>query len=245
MAKRTPDNELSFKIDAFTPETLPLNIFVEYMTDLVALLGMPHEFNFVRVGKGSARLIQKVKHHAIPSIKQRIDLVKQRKGPDEALSAFGRMNRLLVRDNASGVLSMGRAKLIEFPGKKEQPEPPLGPVTQPDFLDGQLIRAGGKDATVPIQIRDEDGKIYYCTANVSIARDLGPYLYRQTVRVYGTGYWYRHTDGEWMLDFFRIDRFEPLDDSILNDAVEIIRNIDSDDWPEDIGATLARLRPEE
>jgi hypothetical protein len=245
MAKRTPENDLIFKIDAFTPDTLPFNVFAEYISSLVALLGDTHDIHFVRVGKGSAKLIQRVKQHAIKTVRERVESVKQRKGPEEALSAFSRVNALLVRDNAVATLSLGRDKLIEFPGRKNKPEPPLGPITQPDYLDGQLIRAGGKDATVPIQLRDEEGTIYYCTANVNIARELGPYLYRQSIRVYGTGYWYRHSDGQWILDFFRIDRFDALDDTPLSEAVETLRHIADDDWPHNIEKKLEELRPEE
>jgi hypothetical protein len=245
MASRAP-NELVFKIDAFEPDTLPFNLFAEYIAGLVGLLGDPQNINFVRVGKGSAKLIQKVKTHAIPGMVERAASIKDRKGPDEALAAFDNLNRLLIRDNAVGTLSLGGAKLIEFPGRKQKADPPLGPITQPDYLDGQLIRAGGKDATVPIQLRDEDGTIFYCTANVNIARDLGPYLYRQSIRVYGTAYWYRHADGQWKLDFFRIDRFDPLDDAPLTEAVEEIRRIgDDDDWPHDLESALAELRPDE
>jgi hypothetical protein len=245
MANRAPENELIFKIDAFTPDTLPLDLFAEYIAGLVRLLGDPTNINFVRVGRGSAKLVQRVKTHAIPAVVERAASIRERKGLDEALTAFDNLNGLLVRDNAVGTLSLGGAKLIDFPGRKQKSEPPLGPITQPDYLDGQLIRAGGKDATVPIQLRDEEGTIYYCTANVNIARDLGPYLYRQSIRVYGTGYWYRHSDGQWVLDFFRIDRFDPLDDAPLTEAVAEIRRIAYDDWPHGLEGKLAELRPDE
>ena len=219
MAKRTPETELSFKIDAFTPETLPLDVFAEYVTELVHILGEPKDINFVRLGRGSAKFIQKVKQHAIPSVRERIESVQHRKGPDEALSAYARVNSLLVRDNAVGTLSLGGAKLLDFPGRKEKPEPPIGPVTQPDFLDGQLIRVGGKDATVPVHLREEDGTIHYCTANMAMAMQLAPYLYRQSLRVHGTGHWYRHDDGRWVLELFRIDSFDTLEDKPLFECV--------------------------
>ncbi len=136
MAARTTDHDLIFKIDAFTPDTLPLNVFAEYIINLVALLGDAQDLNFVRVGKGSAKLIHRVKQRSIETVRERIESVKERKGPQEALSAFSRVNALLVRDNAVATLSLGRTKLIEFPGRNDKPEPPLGPVTQPDYLDG-------------------------------------------------------------------------------------------------------------
>jgi hypothetical protein len=135
MAKRTTENDLVSKIDAFTPDTLPLNVFAEYITNLVALVGDAQDVNFVRVGKGSAKLVQRVKQHALEVVRERIESIKERKGPEEALNAFSRVNALLVRDNAVATLSLGRSRLIEFPGRKNKPEPPLGPVTQPD-LDG-------------------------------------------------------------------------------------------------------------
>ena len=109
MANRAPENELIFKIDAFTPDTLPLDLFAEYIAGLVRLLGDPTNINFVRVGRGSAKLVQRVKTHAIPAVVERAASIRERKGLDEALTAFDNLNGLLVRDNAVGTLfSVGR-----------------------------------------------------------------------------------------------------------------------------------------
>jgi hypothetical protein len=242
---KTPQNELSFKIDAYTPDTLPLSVFAEYITELAGVLGDPHDVSFVRVGKGSVRLVQKVKQHAISAVKERIASLKSGAAQADVQAAFGKVNTLLRRDNAIGTLSMGGAKLIEFPGRKQKIEPPIGPVIQPDYIDGQLIRAGGKDDTVPIHIRDEDGIIHICTANITIATELGPHLYRGSIRVFGTGHWYRQADGEWTLDFFRIESFNALDDRPLSDVVSDLRKVDTSEWPPDVPVTLAALRTDE
>ncbi len=243
MAAKTPDNRLTFKLNGFTPQTLPLNVFAEYVSGLAALLGNPKDCHFVRVGKGSAKLVHDVDRDAIPEVRQRIHNVQLHEAPQEVLEAFFRVNQLLVRDRTTASISLGPSKLIEFPGSKMGLKSPIGPISQPDYLDGQLIRIGGKDETVPVQIRDEDGQIYSCTANVALARELSPYLYRQTIRLNGTGSWFRYGDGKWVLHFFRIDGFDKLDDSPMADAVAAIRNgITAPEWPENIHKSLAELR---
>ncbi len=236
MATKYRTNQLIFRIDGFTPATLPATRLAQYLLDLNALFGSAEKVHFLRLGKGSAQIIQWAEEKALPAIRQRVTAAKMNKAnqPPEITAAYERLNSRLVEDNSVGQLRIGREKVLEFPGKGTEAERIIGPVTQNEYLDGQLVRVGGVDESIPVHLR-EDGKIYYCTtSDVATARKLGSYLYGQTIRVFGIAYWYREGNGKWRLDRFKVENFEPLEDVPLPEAVDRLRSIPHDDWDETI-----------
>lgn len=103
-------------------------------------------------------------------------------------------------------------------------------VTQPDYLDGELIRVGGEDETVPVYLREE-GTIHKCTTNVQMARKLASYLYGPPIRVFGTASWIRHEATGWELQGFFVETFLPLEDKTLGEALSELEKLPSPDWP--------------
>ena len=240
MAIKYRNNQITFKIDGFTPATLPSVRLAQYLLDLNALFGSADKVHFNKLGKGSAQIIQWAEEKALPLIRQRVVAAKLDKAnrPPEITAAYERLNTKLMEDNSVGNLRIGREKVLEFPGKRTETVRIIGPITQNEYLDGQLIRVGGADETIPVQLR-EDGKIHYCTTNdVDTARKLGPYLYGQTIRVFGVAYWYREGKGEWRLDRFKVENFQPLEDIPIHEAMERLRSIPHEDWDETIADKL-------
>lgn len=231
MARKYRNNQITFKIDGFTPATLPSARLAQYLLDLNALLGSTTKVHFERIKKGSAQIVQWADVDAIPGIRQRIASVRmdENKRPPDLYEAYDRLNRHLIDDKSAGKLRIGTEKILDFPGAQTEKRGIIGPVTQQESLDGQLVRVGGVDPTVPVHLKD--GETYhYCTANVDTAKRLAPYLYGQTVRVFGIAYWYRYPSGHWKLERFRVENFEPLKDVPLTEAVERLRAIPHDDW---------------
>src|ERR1700693_346222 len=117
MAKKKREYEL--RIEAYTPETIPMVNLAEYMADLATLLGEYKSVHFVRLTKGSTRLVHAIEYEAEPKIRERVQSVRNQDGPIEAQQAARRIDQRLAKDNASGTLiDPTAAKIIEFPGRK-------------------------------------------------------------------------------------------------------------------------------
>lgn len=234
MANKYRNNQIIFRLDGFTPAKLPSARLAQYLLDLNALLGSTSKVHFERLRKGSAQIVQWVEPSALPAVRQRAFAVKNNRDKvPELVEAYERLNQRLVEDNSGGKLRIGREKILDFPGRHTEERKIIGPVTQSESLDGQLVRIGGVDATVPVHLREGE-TFHYCTANVDTARRLAPYLYGQTVRLFGTAYWYRYPQGHWQMDHFRVDNFDPLEDVPLSEAVAKLRSIPHDDWDDTI-----------
>jgi len=235
MARKFRTNQITFKIDGFTPATLPSARLAQYLLDLHALLGAGGKIHFEKLGKGSTQIIQWAEPSALPGIRKRVVSfrIHRDKGAPEVAEAYDRLHRHLLEDNSAGNLRIGREKVLDFPGQRTEERKVVGPVTQNEYLDGQLVRIGGIDATVPVHLREGED-FHYCTANVDVARKLAPYLYGQTIRVFGLAYWYRYPQGVWQLDHFRVENFQPLEDVPLQEAVERLRAVPHEDWDDTI-----------
>lgn len=237
------DKEYRFRIaDSFTPGTLPMERLGEYMTALAKLLGEGESVHFQKLVEGSAVLVAGVDPPARPKVRERIRGVHDGSGPKDALKAFAELDEMLRRDNATGaLLDDTDAIVVPFPGRL-RPEPLVfGPFRQDGTLDGQVIRVGGKDDTVPVHL--QDGAIIYTGLNATrdMARRLGPMIYGPTIRVHGSGVWFRAGDGSWELRSFKITDFEILDDTPLQEVVANLRQVKGSRWsdvPDPIQALL-------
>src|SRR5712664_3973202 len=87
-----------FKIDGFTPETLPMARLAVYMADLATLLGHEDKVHFVKVAKGSADLVHVVDEPQLEEVVHRLHLVKEGLGPVDAQVAFRSLNSRLSED---------------------------------------------------------------------------------------------------------------------------------------------------
>lgn len=237
--------EYKFKIDAFTPETIPMARLAEYMKDLAVLLGEKEHVHFVRLEKGSTTLVQHIEAESVPKVRTRISTINvaEREGPEDALRAFQAIDLRLSEDNAVGHLYQDDgAKIIHFPGCEKAKPLTFGAFNQPGSLDGLFIRIGGKDETVPVHLQ-EGGVIHKCNATRAMARDLAPHLFT-TLRVHGNGRWERDAEGNWNLKRFHILGFDVLEDAPLSAVVARLRQVSGSGWREieDPSAELQRLR---
>ena len=216
----------------------------EYMAGLARLLGEVEHVHFVRLDGGSTEMVQRIEPEAVPEIRKRIQSITCDDSPNDATAAFTWLNRLLAADNATGSLSETESDLvIDFPGRDQQKPVTYGALNQQGVLDGELIRIGGRDETVPVHLRDGDA-IHICNTDRKIARRLGSHLYGRTLRVQGVGRWERDADGTWSLRRFNITEFEILDAASLREVVGRLRGVEGSGWMnvDDTSAELERLR---
>lgn len=227
----TGKEEYRFRIDNYTPATIPMGRLAEYMVDLAKLLGEPSAVHFVRLDESSTVLVHNIDHEAVPKVEDRLDRTRRREGPPDALAAYERLNQRLRSDNTSAVLLRGQSgQVLEFRGRKDLEPITFGAFWQEGAIDGIPKKLGGLKDPVPVQI--DSGSIVhsYCYANLSIARKIRHHLFDDELRFHGKGKWLRDDGGKWVLQEFRIAHFDVLDNRPLKDVVAELRAIPGNDW---------------
>jgi hypothetical protein len=220
------DYEYTFRIDAFTPETIPMARLAEYLAELSKLVGHNQSTHFDRLEEGSARLVYKIDAVDAPQVEQRLARTGEPDAPKDLKKAFDALDYMLANDNAVGELrNPNGTVIIPFPGRDRPNALSFPAFRQDGSIDGQVVRIGGKDATAHVILKD--GAVTYSNINLTrqMARQLRSYLYDQKVRLIGSGRWARSPEGVWKLLEFSVDRFEVLDDSSLTEVLESLRDI--------------------
>jgi len=217
--------EYRFKIDAFTPLTLPMKRLHEYMADLIDLFGNESSVHFMRVEEGSAVPAIYVEDVAVRKVERRFLAVRAGSAPNRAMRAYALLNDKLADDNAVAELLLQERSVIQFPGREREVSPEIGPLSESGTLEGEIIQIGGRDETISVYLRDGE-RIHICTASREEGRRLAHYLWTH-VRVRGQGHWKRTRDGIWSLDRFLIDSFVPLTIEPVTEVVQRLRAIES------------------
>lgn len=237
------DIQRRFKIDVYTPETLPMGRLAEYMLQFANLLGEPDRVHFVDVERGSAVLLARIEEVAAPKVQRRLADASRGQGDPAALKAFQALDDMLANDNAVGqVLDECGAEVIVFQGRNRPKPLEYGPFREDGVLEGVIIKVGGVGERLPVWLQDNQQVHKHCSTRRSLARDLGKHLYGSLVRVSGSGNWMRLASGGWLMRSFDIKGFEILDDAPLADVIKRLHGVEGADWGEDPLADLAQLR---
>jgi hypothetical protein len=227
-------HEYRFRIaDSYTRETLPMGRLAQYLDAFARLLGEPGEVHLDAVRDGSAVLVAKIDEPARPKVGDRLDRVRRGEGIKDAVKAFGDLDELLRMDNATGQLTDANSEvIIPFPGRDRVAPLSFGPFKQDGSLEGQVIRVGGTDDTMPVHLRDDKVIHSGLFASPEIARRISQHFLGAVLRVHGTGTWFRGADGGWELRSFRITDFEVLDEAPLAEVVSSVRAVAGSKWNE-------------
>jgi hypothetical protein len=220
--------EFRFRIEAYTPETIPMARLAEYLHELAAILGETEAVHFVRLEASSTVVVHKVEREALPKVRDRVAAVARRQGSRDAMQAYRTINRMLRQDNGAGVLEEPKgAETIRFPGIHEVQR--YGTVTQQCSLDGEVVRIGGTRERVPIVLKSEDDIIADCYTSRGTAKRLATHLF-EPVRLFGSGRFARDDEGNWKLEHFVFESFTRLADEPLSSVVEALRAIPGGEW---------------
>jgi hypothetical protein len=238
---RSEGTEYRFRIDAYTPDTMPMWRLAQYMAELANLLGERGAVHFRRVTRGSTVLRAKIDREAAPKVRDRVASVRAGDAPAEPKSAFKALNKLLRDDNAVGVLrdAAPHGIVVKFPGR-ELAEEKFPVIRQHGSIDGVVTGIRGKDQTIHITISSEGQQISGCETTRTIAKQLGVRLF-EPVRLFGRGRWSRDADGVWILQYFKIESFEALQDVPLATALATLRAIPTE-WGDDAYNELDEMR---
>lgn len=227
--------EYVFRIDAFTPSTLPMSRLAEYMTQLAELLGHQEHTHFVRLEEGSAKVVHRVDAVDAPKVEERLRSVSFGGGPKDARRAYHKLDTLLANDNAIG--SLDGPVGIDFPGRLRPKALAFPSFRQDGAIEGQVVSVGGRDETAHVILQDHGVTYSNCSLNRELARKLAQLLYGPKVRLIGSGRWERQSEGVWKLLDFRVDRFEQLDESSLTDVLSDLAAIDENGLMHDAAAS--------
>ncbi len=222
---------LSFKIDAFQPDTIPMSRLAEYMADLATMLGEKADVHFVSLEDGCVELMHDVAFTAYPKIQARIADVQTEQAPAEAMNAFRALNRKLAFDNTFATYSevTGGAAILEFLGVRTPKPIEILPVEQPGTLVGIVQGVGGRvvnDARVPVFV-DTGDTVHACVASRAIAKGLGQFTFGDERRFDGSATWQRDENGAWTLKRFVITHHEPIESGKLSEVVGRLRSVKS------------------
>jgi hypothetical protein len=232
--------EFRFRIEGYTPETIPMARLAEYLHELAAILGEPKAVHFVRLEASSTVVVHKIEHEAVPKVWDRATAVGRRQGSRDAMRAYRTINRMLRADNGAGVLQASTgAEIIRFPGSQEAER--FGTVTQQCSVDGEVVRIGGTRERVPITLRSEEELIADCYTSRATAKRLATHLF-EPVRLFGNGRFAREGEGSWKLEYFVFENFAQLTDEPLSSVVEALRAIPGGEWGENALDELRFIR---
>lgn len=223
------DDIYTFRIDAYTPETIPMARLAEYMSELAAMFGEKERVHFKELKTGSTKLLSRVEREAAPKVRTNLQNVSS--GEDsEAARSFKKLNELLRNDNAEAKLTLGKSNILNFPGRKAVRPPKLGPFNQGVVRDGVLVRIGGKDKSAHAHIEDGDGNTWIFEISRELAKELAHYLFAKPVRLIGHGRWFRDEEGFWQYSSLKAVEFKPLEDASLVDVVGRVRDLPKETW---------------
>jgi hypothetical protein len=219
--------EYVFRIDVFSPETLPMARLAQYLAALSKMLGHEQSTHFVAVERGSAQLRAAVEPVDAPKVEARLNGVRIGDGPKDALQGKQQLEDLLANDNAVATLTEGNTDrvVIPFVGRN-RPKPLSFPGFREDTsIDGVLVSIGGRDTTAHAQLQDGEVLHVGVTMRRDLARQLAPLLYGPTLRLFGNGRFERQENGVWKMSDFKVDRHEVLDERPIVQVLEVLRAV--------------------
>jgi len=242
--------EYRFKIDAFSPETMPLLVLTEYLRDVAEMLGEQKNLHLIGIEKSSTCPVLLIDRNAESKIRKRVKEIESGSAPPKAMEAFGRVNRRLSDQDANGAVIIGPAgdNLIVFPGL-ERDVLTYGPFTRHGTIDGVPVMVGGiREREVSVHLEGRKKESYVCYAARNLAKKIAAHLFTTVIRVEGSGRWVRHPEGRWEMRYFKINNFDLLANTSeisLKKSIDELRAIPAK-WKEldDPVAELMRIRHE-
>jgi hypothetical protein len=220
--------EYRLKIDAYSPETMPMKRLAEYLSDMAVLLGDESSVHLIAIESSSTCPVVLVDWEAEPKVIDRLSKVRNKEGPEDAMKAAERIDARLASDNTSAaIIAPAKNRVLEFPGVN-RPRPIEWPsINQAGQLIGIPIAVGGKQEQVPVHLQDGNEE-YFLLATRGKAKEIAVHLFTTTIRVTGRGRWRKAPGGPWALERFMVDDFEPLGIADFGDAISKLRAIDAE-----------------
>ena len=117
--------EYRFKINAYSPVTMPMKRLAEYLLDVSVLLGEEPNVHLIGVESSSTCPVLLVDWEAEPKVIDRVQKARNGEGPEDTQRAIATINARLRKDNASADLISRNNRKSRAPAGK-QPRDPRG-----------------------------------------------------------------------------------------------------------------------
>lgn len=231
-----------FVVPGYTPETMPLDRLIEYLTQLTIILGNPSDLHLVDIQKSSTKPVLIMPHHAAVKAKHRARETWEGGGSIRQRQAYQRIRRMVSDDGGKpAVLTSRQATILEFPSVDLGADQEISSMRQATSVAGELIRVGGDSEFDQILLKEFSGEVIAgCFATKEVAKQLAKCLHEH-VRLHGIASWHRDRRGKWQVARMKILTFEPLENDSLTDALAEAQSAVSD-WPEDLSDRLLEMR---
>ncbi|CAI8802805.1 Phage portal protein [Pseudomonas sp. IT-P74] len=207
-------NVYTLRIVGSHPSKLTLERMATYLAELAKLMGEKEKVHFDKLSTGSAALRAWAEQDVADSVSKRLSLATNRsdKAAKEAVSALDRINELLAQDGTRGELkNPSGAVIYPFPGGKKTALAKELLVDQDSTITGQVIKIGGRDDTIPVLVKDADGREYNCTiVGAHLAKEISAYYLGDPIELNGKGKWKRTVAGSWELVQLNVKSWSPL-----------------------------------
>lgn len=221
----------TFRINDFTPETMPFGRLLEYYAQLKAMLGLEQHLHLVEVGEGSHATALVVDANHEEQFKAHVSALSAGRASAKASQASKRLNELLQADGTSASFyNANEEAVLEFPGSRTNEKHPLA-LQDTMSLSGELYYLAASGDKIALRLRTEVHGSVFGTTTKSIGWELRNLLFGP-VKLQGHGEWLRHQDGTWSIRNFSVSSFTPLQAENLRQTVERIRSMDLE-WPSD------------
>jgi hypothetical protein len=236
---------LLFRIRGYTPDTLPLARLADYLKELATLYGSRDSTHFDKLLKGSVVVQAWVPGTESQRVIARVSSVKRSDAPEDAKKAYDRIDTMLRENQASATIRTKRgADILAFPGVRVPIPQPLV-VSDLSEVEGQVVRVGGVDKSIPVHLQGGDGVLYPCQVkDRDVARRFAQMLYGAPIRVRGMGQWERAPDGVWKLTSMVIEGWDELEDVPLAETFQRMAAIQGNGWKQvaDPDAEVRKMR---
>lgn len=224
-------HEIEFKIDSWTPATLPQARLGEYLIEVAKLYGEPASVHFEKLRKGSAILVSRIDGPAVPKVERRLLELRTNQAAAEVVAIYTKIDGMLANDNAVGLVrGLEPNAVLNFPGRTRPRPIEYAAIREEGFLEGEIVRIGGRDKTVHLTLQSGEDAITAIETDRTMARQLAPHIFGPPVRLQGLGSWRRSGDGAWSLDRFLVSGFKVFDEASLADTVGALRSLGSSTW---------------
>ena len=105
-----------FTVPGYTPDTIPLDRLMEYLSQLIVILGQPSDLHLINIKRSSTKPVLAMRHDVAIRARLRVSEVRQGGGSARRREAFDALRRLVSEDGGKpAILRAREGKILEFP----------------------------------------------------------------------------------------------------------------------------------
>ncbi|PCJ38638.1 MAG: hypothetical protein COA81_12630 [Alphaproteobacteria bacterium] len=221
----------TFKIDDFTPESMPFGRLVEYYAEIKKMFSVAENMHLVGIFESSHGSEFAIDRNHEAALQKRIIAIKEGTAPKLVTRAHNTINHMLKEDGTSGAFfDDSNQNIIQFPGKRSEDVMEIR-IRDAATFTGELYYIAGTKDDAKIRISTDTYGVVFCSTTRDIAKALRDFLF-EDVKVSGRGTWTRNQNGMWNIDDFAITDFAPVQKENLRSAVNGLRELKIE-WPDD------------